>query len=78
MASAIDFDSGAFRDRARQRKVGDHRVLGARSGQIADGNVAIVSATGRVTQKVPSSFPTTETVSFRPDLAAMGDLPPPK
>ena len=36
------------------------------------------AATGRVTQKIPSSFPTAETVSFRPDLAAMGDLPPPK
>jgi hypothetical protein len=29
------------------------------------------AATGRVTQKVPSSFPTAETVSFRVDIAAM-------
>jgi type 1 glutamine amidotransferase len=35
-------------------------------------------ATGRVTQRVPASFPTADTVSFRPDLAALGDLPPPK
>src|SRR5262245_25184126 len=29
------------------------------------------AATGKVTQKVPSSFPTAETVSFRVDIAAM-------
>jgi len=29
------------------------------------------AATGRVTQKVPGSFPTAETVSFRVDIAAM-------
>lgn len=37
------------------------------------------AATGRVTQRVPASFPTADTVSFRPDLAelaAPGDLPP--
>jgi type 1 glutamine amidotransferase len=30
------------------------------------------AATGAVTQKVPASFPTTDTVSYRSDLAAMG------
>jgi uncharacterized protein len=29
------------------------------------------AATGRVTQKVPSSFPTATIVSYRSDLAAM-------
>ena len=29
------------------------------------------AATGRVTQKVPKTFPTADTVSYRPDLAAM-------
>jgi len=29
------------------------------------------AATGKVTQQVPSSFPTAETVSFRVDIAAM-------
>jgi len=29
------------------------------------------AATGRVTQKVPKAFPTADTVSYRPDLAAM-------
>lgn len=29
------------------------------------------AATGRVTQKVPMTFPTADTVSYRPDLAAM-------
>jgi hypothetical protein len=28
-------------------------------------------AAGRVTQKVPASFPTADTVSYRSDLAAM-------
>ena len=32
------------------------------------------AATGRVTQKVPKSFPTADTVSYRPDLAAMDPL----
>jgi uncharacterized protein len=38
------------------------------------------AATGRVTQKVPKSFPTADTVSYRPDLAAMDPavLPPTK
>jgi hypothetical protein len=45
------------------------------------------AATGRVTQKVPSTFPTADTVSYRADLAAMDPmvaegvqttLPPPK
>lgn len=36
------------------------------------------AATGRVTQKVPKAFPTADTVSYRPDLAALGDLPPSK
>jgi hypothetical protein len=45
------------------------------------------AATGRVTQKVPKNFPTADTVSYRPDLAAMDPavangvvttLPPPK
>jgi len=30
------------------------------------------AATGKVTQKVPEGFPTATTVSFRPDIAAMG------
>jgi len=29
------------------------------------------AATGKVTQKVPASFPTAHTVSYRSDLAAM-------
>jgi uncharacterized protein len=29
------------------------------------------AATGRVTQKIPRTFPTADTVSFRPDIAAM-------
>ena len=29
------------------------------------------AATGNVTQKVPASFPTANTVSYRPDIAAM-------
>jgi hypothetical protein len=29
------------------------------------------AATGKVTQKVPSSFPTADTVSYRTDIAAM-------
>jgi hypothetical protein len=29
------------------------------------------AATGRVTQKLPKTFPTADTVSYRPDLAAM-------
>jgi hypothetical protein len=32
------------------------------------------AATGRVTQKVPKNFPTADTVSYRPDLAAMDPL----
>jgi type 1 glutamine amidotransferase len=45
------------------------------------------AATGRVTQKAPSTFPTADTVSYRADLAAMDPmaadgvqtiLPPPK
>jgi hypothetical protein len=45
------------------------------------------AATGKVTQKIPSTFPTSNTVSFRTDLAAMdpaykngvnGPLPPPR
>ena len=36
------------------------------------------AATGRVTQRVPASFPTADTVSFRPDWAELGDLPQPK
>jgi type 1 glutamine amidotransferase len=30
------------------------------------------AATGKVTQKVPADFPTATTVSYRPDIAAMG------
>src|SRR4029077_2556792 len=33
------------------------------------------AATGRVTQKVPASFPTADTVSVRPDLAATDQSP---
>ena len=29
------------------------------------------AATGKVTQKVPASFPTAQTVSYRSDIAAM-------
>jgi uncharacterized protein len=32
------------------------------------------AATGRVTQKVPKTFPTADTVSYRPDLAAMDPM----
>ncbi len=31
------------------------------------------AATGRVTQKLPKTFPSADTVSYRPDLAAMND-----
>ena len=34
------------------------------------------AATGRVTQKVPATFPTADTVSYRADLAAMDPLVP--
>lgn len=36
------------------------------------------AATGRVTQKVPASFPTANTVSYRADIAAMQPPPPAK
>lgn len=35
------------------------------------------AATGKVTQKVPSDFPTATTVSYRPDIAAMNAVAPP-
>jgi uncharacterized protein len=34
------------------------------------------TATGKVTQKIPATFPTVDTVSLRADIAAMAPLPP--